>query len=360
MTNSYNDFYFRPFPKATNETAIPEGQNINECPDIIIVGDQPIKNFQKVIGDRYNNPELDKPILKQGYDNYIYIRGRNPSVKPSSNKPIIRKIYLYYVPNKLIGWPFLWTPLETAEGKNFVEVDIMGKEVVVIEECFIWKNVLPLPDGSDKYCLIAQIVNMDSENVKQESTSKELNSPDGEGENKGQGQSSQEKKNLDVDKTANQIEQKVKEQTYFNVEKYIREGNLNIAYKEVKPEKKDAPDMHKRVCLKNTDTKTEKVKVLIDCQDLEGASVSFTCNTREGTTKDICLSKTAIEKDKNNVCVGITTDISSGFYGLITCNFWIDKAKEIPDDARFSITVVPDDGKQLECCNKENICKENS
>ena len=335
-----NNFFFRPFLlEGSDEIPIPETKPVNSCPDIISYGDKPIHNFKEILKENYSE-DLKKMIsLKQGYDNYLYVRGKN-----DSDKSVTKKIYLYYVPDKLKDWPFLWKKLKTASGNEYVTVsDVKENEIAVGDDCFIWQQVPPLPDGSNEYCLIARAVIEVAGNGMTNNNQACTDSADAEHK---QESNNQEKEGCVQDKT-DDLETYIRKQSYFNLDKLIR-NDLSIGLLKIKPVKQDIPDMQKRKCLHNpSDGKNTSVCIIVNCQQLSGANVSLTCNTTAKTSKFICLSKTPIDKD--NMTVGISTELERGFSGLITCNLWQGKADTFSDGANFSIEVFNDEEKQQDC-----------
>jgi len=148
---SFTDFYMR--PNLSSNGMVPASNPLCQSPDICPNGNQSLDDFVNVLTNNYSS-DPGKDIM-QGYDNYIYVRGKN-----GSTGAVSKQIELYYSPSSVINWPNQWVgnQLLTADSSKYVTVNnIESSGIGVGNQCFIWRAVQPPPSGSDHYCLIGNV-----------------------------------------------------------------------------------------------------------------------------------------------------------------------------------------------------------
>ena len=349
VANNKN-FFFRPYLDKNEKFESPIPETKFNSPDIITFGDTPIDKFTDDLIKRYSEDLTKLIALKQGYDNYIYVRGMN-----HLDPPVTKRVHLYYVPNKLKNWPYCWKPLKTANGSEYVTVSFdKNKEIGVGDDCFIWENVPPLPEGSDSYCLIAQAVNVDSTTGKNTSNGTCASNTEHKPESNNQEHGEPEQGTTDSTLIKERYGAKP---SYLNLYNQLQQENIDLGLSIMKPVKQDIPDLQLRKCLYHG--KKKQVRIIINCENLNGSSVSLACNTNENATLPIYLSKQTIDQD--NMVVGLTTTLEDNFSGTIVCNFWQGKAKDTPDGAYFSMDVVEcKPAENQDSCSTAAVSQENT
>ncbi|MFD1739053.1 hypothetical protein ACFSCX_21320 [Bacillus salitolerans] len=282
--STYQDFFIRGHLGADN--TIPATGTLSSSPDIIPVETHPIKSFQEVLASDESYSSDPGTTVSIGYDNYIYVRGKNGGISP-----VKKKIYLYYVPASIINWPSKWkdngiptAAIDPTTGKEvmYVTVDGSPNQVLVGNNAFIWRNVQPPPAGSDHYCLIAQVTD---------------------------------------DKNSNPIPH----QDDFSYEDMasLMHNNLGFGWRNVTTISKDIPTWNSNTTLDvPLSVKTAKyVHVYVDIKGHKGAEISFQCSTQDKSSTPIEISKTLVTSNEAMI-YGITTKLDPGFSGSITLNYF--------------------------------------
>ena len=159
---TFNGIYMRPNQQSTG--TIPAQGTLSASPDIWIAGTNPVANYQTALATSSSYATQSSNNVNIGYDNYIYIRGRNGGQTTLSNT-----VQLFYAPNAAIPWPSQWQGnvinTDAGNGTSIANIANLAPATVgVADATFLWANVQPPPAGSDHYCLIAWLNDSNNSN----------------------------------------------------------------------------------------------------------------------------------------------------------------------------------------------------
>ncbi|HLJ86191.1 MAG TPA: hypothetical protein VKZ53_05170 [Candidatus Angelobacter sp.] len=299
---AYNDFAFR--PNLTDpEGVTPSAPPVYTSPDIWPNGPTPLPNYQTVLTQNWNSDAGQQ--IQQGVNNIVYVRCKNFGGANNNGK-----VYLYWAPSAVINWPSQWAnnklltdqqdPNHPGSGLNYLEVSASNTgNIAVGKGAFLWTPGPP-PSGSDHYCLFSQVVTA---------------------------------------KTPNPIPGADQPMTAEDMATIVA-NDLGIGWRNtVMIHPTDQPDWQYSSLLTYPSDAPQpvSVQVVLQCTNMTGGSMGFTCSSSDLTSNPIALAKTPITNP--NQVSGVATTLSPGFSGSITVSYW-HGSQPNPSGAGIALKVL--------------------
>ena len=280
----YNDLLSR--VSLSDVGAIPRSGAFCTSPDIIPHGGTPINHPQTTLAASWYQ-DIGEP-LSQSQLNYLYVRAKNLQLTGSQTG----QAYLYWSPAALILWPNLWQA-------NSIPADSGGQSVVMAapdtgaiavgQAPFVW-TPQPNPQGGH-YCLFARMVTTQHPNPI----------------------------------PTNQM-------TMDQFVQWIA-SNPGIGWRNVTMIDPTPPTVQVSVNIQVTNA--VQIYVALDCVDLIGTAVAFTCGA-ESPEPPINISRTNVSQP--NQILGVASNIPANFSGAITVSLW-NQGTKIPDSATLTLNA---------------------
>jgi hypothetical protein len=149
---TFNGVYMRPNLQSNGE--VPAQGSLCTCPDIWIT-QSPVANWATALATPASYG-TDSGNQVNYYDtNYIYLRAKNNTTTAQT-----KTIQVYYAPSNVIQEPSRWEPnqLQTDQGNTVANIANLAPGAIGVgDQTFVWDDTQPPSDGSDHYCLIAQV-----------------------------------------------------------------------------------------------------------------------------------------------------------------------------------------------------------
>lgn len=289
----FTDFFMRPNLGSTG--TVPAQGSITECPDIWIAGTKAIKDPATTLTTPESYAQTSDNGIILNADNYIYLRGKN-----GASQTVNKRLELYYAPCGVINWPSKWVEnrLKTGDGDTYVEVNqVPSGSIAAGSKSFIWRNVSKPSDGSDHYCLFA--------NVNDASNSHPVPGSTGFGK-------------IDM---ANVVA-----------------NDLCIGWRNVRLIDTGI-DMtfHTSIEIDNVPTDGGVYNLYLKCpKQFNGTSVAFSLDKTDSKGNIIALSKTKVNAGDDPVLYGVQATLDPGYKADIQINLWFNGV-DVP--AGYEITM---------------------
>jgi len=325
-STSYNDIAMR--PNLTSPVGTTPAIGAITCsPDIIPNGTTPIADYQSVLATpaSFSTDPGGNPLLNQG--NVIYVRGQNFAPGAQNGR-----IFLYYAPCAVINWPSQWQNNKLAVNVDDNPANLIYSanvsatqncQVIVGDKPFLWVPSSP-PQGSDHYCLIAQVV---------------------------------------TDTHPNPIPGQSTPMTYEDMVNLVT-NNLGFGWRNVTLVNSGVTWTYQSM-LTIPDTATaETVHIYLACYNMPvGSDMAFTCSTLDKTSAPISTPRTTIQ-DPNQI-TGVTVTLQPGFSGSISVSYWANgKSAQSGSHIDLEASIEPSGGANsflgAKFRNKKHIDKFNN
>jgi hypothetical protein len=296
----FKDFFLRPNLGSTG--TIPAQGSITQCPDIWLAGTEAISDPATTLASDKSYAKASSSDVVLNADNYIYLRGKN-----GADNTVSKRMELYYAPCGVINWPSKWVEnkLKTGDGSDYVEVNnVASGNVAAGNKAFIWKNVTRPPQGSDHYCIFA--------NVNDAQNSHPVPGSSGFGK--------------------------------INMAEVVK-NDLCLGWRNIHLVDKGI-DMtfHTSIEIDNAPGAGGTYNLYLKCpKEFNGTSVAFSANKADSHGGKIELFKTKVEAGDVPAIYGVEVELDQGFNAQIQINLWfngvnVPSGYEITMEAGFQTT----------------------
>uniref|UniRef100_A0A8H8CPY2 Uncharacterized protein n=1 Tax=Psilocybe cubensis TaxID=181762 RepID=A0A8H8CPY2_PSICU len=168
ISGAATGWWFRDAIGDTN--SFPRTSVVSHSPDIQPVGNVPQSDSQTILGGSNANTDWSDANaidVSQGAPNFIYLRGNC-----TLGNDFVTEFRLFCVPNAILIYPTNYAQFSVTDfdvnGDPFVATRTItstsANSFNVLDTAFDLLNPLPLPSGSDHYCLIAESRNPTADN----------------------------------------------------------------------------------------------------------------------------------------------------------------------------------------------------
>ncbi|MDP4092934.1 MAG: hypothetical protein Q8920_06190 [Bacillota bacterium] len=270
----WNDVYMRKNFQDTGK--IPADGGWTQSPDIIPNGLGVMENPVSTLTGNWNGPDVGKQtVLYQ--PNYFYVRGKN--LAPSGTNA---KFELYYCPSHLFLFPSLWkdNQMKTSAGQTYIQAAAeKSGDIMVPNQPFTY-----IPNDTEHHCLISRVITEQNPNPLPE---------DGD--------------IADMNALATYIQ-----------------NHPNMAWRNVELVQQDIPTFNRTFNV-TTGTTQCQVMIFLECLNVKGSSVCFSCGTPIPSGPDagkaITLTKTIVTQDSMSLGTQIFT-LPANFSTTITYSYF--------------------------------------
>ena len=270
-------------PNLDSTGTIPVLGSITQCPDIWLAGTKALADPSTILASNESYAQSSSDDVVLNADNYIYLRGKN-----GADIPVSKRLELYYAPCGVINWPSKWVEnkLKTGDGSEYVElVNVPAGSIAAGSNAFIWKNVTPPPQGSDHYCIFA--------NVNDAQNGHPVPGSSGFGK-------------IDMAE--------------------LVKNDLCIGWRNVRLIN-NGIDMtfHTSIDIDNTPEAGGIYNLYLKCpKQFNGTSVAFSANKTDSKGDNIMLNKTTVQAGDVPALYGVQVELNAGFSAEIQINMWFN------------------------------------